>query len=192
MGDDTPGATGRTFGGMNVGLLLIHVVAGLVIAAHGSQKLFGALGGHGPEGTGRFMEALGLRPGRRMAVAAGTTELVGGLLLATGLFVPGAAALIGATFLVAARTAHAGKGPWNSDGGWEYVLVLSTVALGLAFNGAGTWSLDHAIGWDVSGLWWGVGAAVVAVIGGVAVLTARRSTSAHRARGTAGPAVDAP
>jgi putative oxidoreductase len=177
---------------MNVGLFLIHVVAGLVVAAHGSQKLFGVFGGHGPEGTGRFMEALGLRPGRPHAVVAGTAELVGGLLLATGLFVPGAAALIGATLLVAARTAHAGKGPWNSEGGWEYVVVLSTVAVGLAFNGAGTWSLDHAIGWDVSGLWWGVGAAVVAVIGGVAVLAAAgRSTSPHRPRATAGPAPDA-
>jgi putative oxidoreductase len=177
---------------MHVGLFLIHAVAGLLIAGHGSQKLFGFFGGGGPEGTGPFMESVGLRPGGRHAVAAGTTELVGGLLLATGLFVPGGAALIGATYLVASRTAHAGKGPWVSDGGWEYVLVLSTVALGLAFNGAGTWSLDHAIGWDVSGLWWGVGAAVVAVIGGVAVLTGtRRSTSPHRPRATAGPAPDA-
>lgn len=177
---------------MQVGLFAIHVVVGLVIAAHGSQKLFGLFGGHGPEGTGRFMESLGLRPGRRMAVAAGMNELLGGLLLATGLFVPGAAALIGATFLVAARTVHAGKGPWNSDGGWEYPLVLSTVALGLAFNGAGTWSLDHAIGWDVSGLWWGVGATAVAVIGGAAVLIgARLSAAPHPPRGTAGPAADA-
>lgn len=45
-----------------------------------------------------------------------------------------------------------------------------TVALGLAFNGAGTWSLDHAIGWDVSGLWWRLGAAAVAAVGGAAVL----------------------
>jgi putative oxidoreductase len=178
---------------MDFGLCLIHGIVGLVIAAHGSQKLFGAFGGHGPAGTGRFMESLGLRPGRRMAVAAGTSELLGGLLLATGLFVPGAAALVGATFLVAARTAHAGNGPWNADGGWEYVLVLSTVAVGLAFNGAGKWSLDHAIGWDVSGLWWGIGAAAVAVIGGAAVLAgARLSTSPRRPPGTAGPATGAP
>jgi putative oxidoreductase len=174
---------------MNVGLFLIHVVVGLVIAAHGSQKLFGVFDGHGPEGTGRFMEALGLRPGKHHAIAAGTTELVGGLLLATGLFVPGAAALICATYLVAARTAHAGKGPWNSNEGWEYPVVLSTVALGLAFNGAGKWSLDHAIGWNVSGLWWGIGAAVVAVIAGAAVLAgARVSPTSHRPRQTGGPA----
>jgi putative oxidoreductase len=175
---------------MNVGLFLIHAVVGLLIAAHGSQKLFGT---PGPEGAGRFMESVGLRPGGRHAVAAGITELVGGLLLATGLFVPGAAALVGATYLVAARTAHAGKGPWFPNGGWEYPLVLSTVALGLAFNGAGRWSLDHAIGWDVSGLWWGIGAAVVAVIGGAAVLAgARVSRASHRPRPTGGPAPDSP
>jgi putative oxidoreductase len=132
---------------MQVGLFLIHLVVGVLIAAHGSQKLFGWFGGGGLEGTGGAMESLGLAPGRRMAVAAGVNELVGGLLLALGLLVPVAAALITATYLVAARTAHARKGPWNSDGGWEYVLVLSTVALGLTFNGAGKWSLDHAIGW---------------------------------------------
>ena len=127
---------------MDVGLLLIHVAVGTVIAAHGSQKLFGFFGGAGLAGTAGMMESLGLRPGRRMAVAAGANEFVGGLLLAVGLFVPLAAAMIATTMLVAARTAHSGKGPWNSNGGSEYVLVLATVALGLAFNGAGTWSVD--------------------------------------------------
>src|SRR4051812_31647337 len=159
---------------MHVGLFLIHVVVGLLIAGHGSQKLFARFGGAGIEGTGSTMESLGLTPGRRMAVAAGVNELVGGLLLALGLFVPLAAALIAATYAVAARTAHAGRGPWNADGGWEYVLVLSTVAIGLAFNGAGKWSLDNAIGWDVSGLWWGIGAAVVGLVGAAAVLALAR------------------
>jgi putative oxidoreductase len=96
------------------------------------------------------------------------------------LFVPLAAALIGATYIVAARTAHAGKGPWSADGGWEYVLVLSSVAIGLAFNGAGNWSLDHAIGWDVSGFWWGIGAAAAALAGAGAVLAGPRRLTAYR------------
>jgi hypothetical protein len=63
----------------------------------------------------------------------------------------------------------------------------------LALNGAGKWSLDHAIGWDVSGFWWGFGAAVVAVIGAVAVLGgAGLLTPSPRPRGTGGPATDAP
>ena len=170
---------------MEVGLFLIHAVIGLLIAAHGSQKLFAWFGGGGVAGTAAMMDSLGLVPGKRMAVAAGTAEFAGGLLLALGLLVPAAAALIGATYLVASRTAHAGKGPWNSNGGWEYVLVLSTVAVGLAFNGAGKWSLDNAIGWEVSGLWWGIGAAAVALVGAVAVLAGTRRMS-HASRGPLG------
>src|SRR3954451_14121057 len=179
---------------MDLGLFLIHVVVGLVIAAHGSQKLFGLFGGAGLDGTGGVMESLGLAPGRPMALASGLTEFAGGILLALGLFVPLAAALIAATYIVAARTAHAGKGPWSADGGWEYVMVLSTVAIGLAFNGAGKWSLDNAIGWDVSGLWWGIGSAVVALIGAISVLAGtRRMANASRERlGEAGPAPGAP
>jgi len=119
---------------MEVGLFLIHVVVGLLIAAHGSQKLFGWFGGGGVEGTGGMMESLGLVPGKRMAVAGGAAEFTGGVLLALGLLVPAAAALIASTCFVASRTAHAGKGPWIAGGGWEYVLVLATVAIGLAFK----------------------------------------------------------
>ena len=173
---------------MHLGLCLIHVVVGILIACHGSQKLFG---GFSPAGIGQAMESLGLGPGTGMVLAAGVNELVGGVLLALGLLVPVAAALIGASYLVAARTAHRGQGPWNHNGGWEYVLVLSTVALGLAFNGAGEWSLDHAIGWEVSGFWWGFGAAVVAVIGAAAGLGGE-GLLRPRPRGTAGQAADAP
>jgi putative oxidoreductase len=178
---------------MDLGLFLIHAVVGLVIAAHGSQKLFGLFGGAGLEGTGGVMESLGLAPGRRMALASGVTEFAGGTLLALGLFVPLAAALIAATFIVAARTAHAGKGPWSAGGGWEYVLVLSTVAVGLAFNGAGKWSLDHAIGWDVSGFWAGIAAVAVALVGAGAVLAGARrlSTPSRAAPGTHGRVADA-
>ena len=87
--------------------------------------------------------------------------------------------------LVAARTAHAGKGPWVTGGGWEYVLTIAAVAIGLAFNGAGAWSLDGAIGWDVSGLSWGVGAALVALLAANGVLG-----RAHRGRAVPAGAVE--
>jgi len=64
---------------MNVGILLVRITVGLAMAAHGSQKVFGWFGGYGPDGTGQFLEALGFRPGRRYAMAAGLVELVGGL-----------------------------------------------------------------------------------------------------------------
>jgi putative oxidoreductase len=169
---------------MEVGLFLIHAVIGVFVAAHGSQKLFGVLGGHGLDGTGRYLESFGLRPGRLFALAAGGAELVGGVAFAAGFFTPGAAAVIAATMLVAARTDHAGKGFWIYNGGSEYVLTNAIVALALAFFGAGAWSVDNAIGWDVAGVAWGLGAIGVAVTGALAVLTLAR-----RARGRA-PAMD--
>ena len=165
---------------MELGLFLLHVVPGLLLMGHGSQKLFGWLGGHGPEGTGQFMDALGMRPGKRMAVAAGFNEFAGGALLALGLLLPLAAVLIASTMLVASLTAHRGKGLWVTNNGFELPLLYGVVAVGLAFNGAGQWSLDHAIGWDVAGLWWGLGALAAALIGGLTVVgAARHSERAH-------------
>jgi putative oxidoreductase len=159
---------------MDVGLFIIHAVIGTLLAGHGAQKLFGILGGYGLAGTGGYMEGFGLRPGKLFAAAAGSAELLGGLLLAAGLFTPLAAALIAATMFVAARTDHAGKGLWIFNGGAEYVLTVAAVVLGLAFNGAGAWSVDAAIGWDVSGLAWGLGAFGVALAGAAGTLALRR------------------
>ena len=49
---------------MATGLLLVRLVFGLLMAAHGSQKIFGWFGGYGLTGTGAFFEQLGFRPGR--------------------------------------------------------------------------------------------------------------------------------
>jgi len=76
--------------------------------------------------------------------------------------------------LVAARTDHARKGLWIFNGGAEYVVTNAAVVIGFAFAGAGEWSLDHAIGWDVAGTWWGLAAAFVAALGGGSVLALRR------------------
>lgn len=158
---------------MEAGLFLIHAVVGGFVAAHGSQKVFGILGGYGLEGTGQYLEGFGLRPGKLFAFAAGSAELVGGLAFAAGLFTPGAAALIAATMLVAARTDHAGKGFWIYNGGNEYVLTNTAVVIALAFYGAGAWSADNAIGWDVAGVAWGLGALGAAVLGAAGVLGLR-------------------
>jgi putative oxidoreductase len=159
---------------MAIGLLIVRVVVGALLVGHGSQKLFGWFGGYGLTGTGGYMASFGLRPGPLFAFAAGAAELTGGLLFATGLLTPVAAALIASTMLVAARTDHAGKGLWIFNGGAEYVLTNAAVVIGFAFAGAGDWSLDRAIGWDVSGTWWGVAAAFAAALGGGSVLALRR------------------
>jgi putative oxidoreductase len=153
-----------------LGLFLIHAVVGSFVAAHGAQKLFGVLGGFGLEGTGQYLEGFGLRPGRVFALAAGSAEFLGGIAFAVGFLTPVAAALIVATMLVAARTDHRGKGFWIYNGGFEYVLTNAAVAIGVAIAGPGRWSVDEALGWDVDGLAWGLGALAVALIGATTVL----------------------
>ena len=156
--------------GMNVGLFALRVVVGSLFAAHGSQKLFGWFGGFGIRGTGGYMESVGLRPGGLMAGAAGASELVGGSLLGIGLLVPFAATVLAGTMVVAARTDHRGKGLWIYNSGYEYVLTNAVIVVALSFNGAGSWSVDAAIGWHLAGLVWGIGASVVALLGAVVVL----------------------
>jgi putative oxidoreductase len=159
---------------MDTGLAVLHIVVGLLFVGHGAQKLFGVFGGHGVEGTGAFMESLGLRPGRLHALAAGGGEFVGGGLLALGLLVPAAAALIVAVMTAATLTAHRGKGLWVSGGGFELPLVYAVVAFALAAVGAGDASLDHALGLHLAGLGWALGAAGVGLAGGLgAVLSGR-------------------
>jgi hypothetical protein len=79
---------------MDIGILILRVLVGLTVAAHGAQKLFGIFGGHGLSGTSEFLESLGFRPGRFHAYLLGIAELAGGTLLAIGLFTPVAAAAI--------------------------------------------------------------------------------------------------
>lgn len=127
------------------GLLLIRLVIGLTFAAHGTQKLFGWFGGHGPKGTGGFFESIGIKPGVLMAVLAGLAELVGGLLFAAGLLTAVGAALIVATVLIAIVKVHGKNGYWAVAGGTEYNWALIVIALGVAFIGAGDYSFDASL-----------------------------------------------
>jgi putative oxidoreductase len=158
---------------MDLGLLIIRLVVGGLLAGHGAQKLFGRLGGLGLDGTGAYLATHGLIPGRRFAALAGLAELVGGLLLIAGLATPVAAALIVSTMIVAARTDHAGKGLWVFNGGAEYALTVASVGLGLAIVGPGDLSLDQLVGLESSGPVVGLVVLVVAAIGATAILIAR-------------------
>ncbi len=55
---------------IDLGLLVLRLVTGGLLAGHGSQKAFGAFGGYGPEGTAGWLEALGLKPGKTWAYLA--------------------------------------------------------------------------------------------------------------------------
>jgi putative oxidoreductase len=172
--------------GMSYGLLVLRVVLGLVMAAHGAQKLFGWFGGGGPRGTASAFAHLGFRAPLAMAVFAGLAEVGGGLLLAAGLATPLAALALTGVMLNAISTAHWRNGFWSSSGGYEYNLLIITAAVALAATGPGAFSVDALIGWDagISGPGWAVG---VLVVGGVlAVLThtlGRRSPETSRVGG---------
>jgi putative oxidoreductase len=168
---------------MDTGLAVLHIAVGLLFMGHGAQKLFGVFGGHGLEGTAGFFESLGLRPGRFHATAAGFNEFVGGALLALGLVVPVAAALLSATMVAASRTAHRGKGLWNQNQGIELPLVYSIIAFALSAIGAGSASLDSALGLDAAGLGWGLAAVGAGLFGGLgAVAFGRLAQSGRDAR----------
>ncbi|MCD9021528.1 DoxX family protein [Cohnella silvisoli] len=130
---------------MAFGLLIIRVVIGLLFVGHGAQKLFGVFGGYGPKGTGGFMESIGLKPGVAMAILAGLMELVGGALFTIGFLTPLAAILIALTMLGAIVKVHAPNGLWSTANGYEYPLVLLVVVIGVAFIGAGDYSIDAVL-----------------------------------------------
>ena len=160
---------------MSVGLLILRLVVGLGLAAHGAQKLFGWFGGYGIAGTGQFFEGLGFRPGRLHAVQAGLAEVFGGLFLAAGFLTPFGAAAVVAVMLVAAVSVHLKAGYFAHTGGYEYTLVLAAAALALAFTGPGAISLDQALGIAWSGEKRGLGALAAGLIGGAVPLIARKT-----------------
>jgi putative oxidoreductase len=170
---------------MSIGLLILRLVVGLTLAAHGAQKLFGWFGGYGIAGTGQFFEQLGFRPGRVQAALAGLAETAGGLSLAAGFLTPAAAAAVVAVMLVAVVSVHLKSGFFAQAGGYEYPLVLAAAAVALAFTGPGRVSLDHALGVSWSGEAWGLAALAAGLIGGTMPLLSRKTTVARVATNAA-------
>ncbi len=162
-------------------MLLLRVTVGLILAAHGAQKLFGWFGGGGLDATGKGFEGLGFHPGRRAALMAGLAEVTGGLLLALGLFTPLAAAIIVGVMVVAVGSIHFKNGFFNTGGGWEYNLTIVAAALAVVFTGPGPLSLDAALGYALHGPRWGVAALALGVLAGVIQLAGRGALQpAHR------------
>jgi putative oxidoreductase len=164
---------------MDLAVLVLRLVVGLLFAAHGAQKLFGVLGGGGLEGTAGMFDNIGLRPGWLQARAAGTAELVGGLLIALGLFTPFAAAALIAVMVAAIVTVHAPNGIWNTNQGYEFNLVLIAAVFALAGIGAGAWSLDNALGFDLHGTIWAIVAVAAGIIGGIGTVISGRISAGH-------------
>jgi putative oxidoreductase len=164
---------------LSIGLLLVRVVIGLVMAAHGTQKLFGWFGGYGLHATGEFFVQLGFWPGSAFAAAASVTEIVSGILVALGFLGPIGPALMISVMIVAAVTVHWEHGLFAATNGIEVPLLYGTAAFGLALTGFGQYSLDGWLGlagrWPALVTWI---ALTLGIIGGFANVALRRRPSA--------------
>ncbi|WP_306519600.1 DoxX family protein [Rheinheimera sp.] len=125
------------------GALLLRVPVGIIFVAHGAQKLFGWFGGYGLEGTGGWMESIGLAPGVLMAFLAGAAEFFGGLALILGLLTRPAAFALSIAMLVAIFSVHFSNGLFMSNNGYEFGLALLAASASLMFSGAGKASVDE-------------------------------------------------
>ena len=157
---------------MIVGRFLVRATVGLLFVGHGTQKLFGWFGGGGLEQTGESFESLGMRPGRRNALAAGAAEAAGGASFALGLATPLGAAALSSVMITAVKKVHAPKGIWVSEGGFEYNAVLLAVLFGMTEVGPGRWSLDALFGRERWGFRWAVAELALGALGSALALAA--------------------
>lgn len=149
----------------NLALLIIRVVVGLTMAAHGVAKVRGGL-----DGVATWFDGMGMRPGWLHARFAAFGEIAAGVCLAAGFLTTFACLGFVGLMTVAALTDHRGKGFFILNQGWEYVFVLATVAVTIAMLGPGAWSVDRALGIDAD-LDGYVGLAISAGGGVLAALT---------------------
>ena len=130
----------------DLGMLILRVTTGGLLAGHGAQKLFGWFGGPGLKGTAGWLESMGLTPGKRWATMASLSEFGGGALTTLGLFHPlGPMAEMGAMTMATVK-AHWGKPIWAATGGAELPLVDMASALAITLAGPGRFSLDRLFG----------------------------------------------
>src|ERR1039458_1658482 len=169
-------------------LLVGRLVLGGYLAAHGAQKLFGAFGGPGLGPVAQGFDRIGLRPGTVTAAAAGMSELGGGLLTAAGALDPLGPLAVAGTMAVASTT-HRANGPFMQKGGYHQAATNLAAALVLVGTGAGSLSLDRALGVQVPR--WAVRLAFAAGLG-AAIASIAMLLRAARAPVTepAGPAAD--
>ena len=130
----------------DIGLLILRLTMGGLLAGHGSQKLFGWFSGPGLKGTAGWLESLGLKPGTPWATVASASEFGGGTLTALGLLHPlGPIATMGGMVMATAK-AHWGKPIWVTQGGAELPVINLAIALALTLTGPGCFSLDQVLG----------------------------------------------
>ena len=150
-----------------IALLLLRVVTGGLLIGHGAQKIFGAFGGKGPEGTAQGFKKLGLEPASEWVRVAGSTEIAGGGLTALGLLSPIGPIVTTAPMIVAWRKSHGNKPIWANQGGAELPLTNLAIAAALLLAGPGPISVDRLLG--IKTPWWMSVLAIVGTATGIAV-----------------------
>ncbi|MEU5850877.1 DoxX family protein [Saccharopolyspora shandongensis] len=155
--------------GADLGLLILRLALGGIFLAHGAQKLFGVLGGPGPDGFAAALGKMGFENSAVLALVTGGTELGAGALLVLGLFTPLAAAgIVGV--MGNAIYLKLGAGFFAASGGFELEATLGVLGLGLMFTGPGRVALDYGRVWFRRPLIFGFIALIIAVAASAAVL----------------------
>ena len=163
----------------DLALALVRAVVGLVLAAHGAQKVLGVWGGPGLAGWTQGLTRMGMRPPAFWAWVSAFAELAGGIAFALGFLLPVVAAALTIQMGVAIARAHWGKGFWNSKGGIEFPFTLGAIAAISGVADPGAYSLDRALGLPAMGA--GVYVAVL-VVGLIAYLVGARAVAAEPAK----------
>lgn len=149
---------------MGIGRLLLRLVIGGIFIGHGLQKLTGAFGGPGLDGTEKMMAGTRMYPTRPNALAAALTETVGGAGIVLGLGMPAATAAVTSAMVTATEKVHRKNGFWNAQGGYEFNLALAASATALTIDGPGPLSVDALVGKHRWGVFWGLLGAGVGVL----------------------------
>jgi putative oxidoreductase len=158
----------------DLAFLVLRVIVGLIMAAHGAQKLFGWFGGGGFKNTSASFEKQGFKPVWLWMGLACLGEFGGGLSLAAGLLTPfGAAGIFGAMLMAIFKT-NWKNGFFISKGGYEYNILILVVSVFFGLGGPGAYSLDTVLGIDLHIVRLFVGLAVAAaVVVGAGILTSK-------------------
>lgn len=116
-------------------LTLVRLAIGCIFFLHGAQKVFGWFGGPGLEGFVKSLGAYGVSAS--VAYLAAFAELIGGILLFTGIFSRLGALMTLGVMLGAIFIVHWPHGFFLENQGFEYPLVLAFCALAVLIGGPG-------------------------------------------------------
>lgn len=130
---------------VDVTLLILRIAVGVIMAAHGAQKVFGIWSGPGIEGFTKMMQNLNFNPPVLWAWAAAVAEFAGGILLVLGILPRLSAASIAVTMIVAVFAVHAANGFFASGGGFEYPLLIMLASISLIISGGGKLSIYNKL-----------------------------------------------